>query len=381
MHNLGEAWRYTDVRSVLAPTYVLMPSVSVDVTAHLLPGCDAIVMINGVFDAEASSLPAELVCEWQVGHAIALDHSANVFDQMNFEGTQHTLCLTVPEGVRLKKPLHFLSVMTDVTVPSMLHQQCVIRMAPSSEATVFEDSVGGEGAACLQTKRMAITLEAHAALTYYKAQRTAVDVAHLATTTVSLGHSATLKHRHVTFSGRLNRETLQIALKGERASCELLGLYTAHQKQHIAHHIQVDHQAPRCETMQCYKGMAQDGARGVFDAKIVVHPEGAGAVAHQSNHNLLLSAEAEIDTKPGLEIYTDDVQCSHGATVGQLDEKALFYLQSRGISDADAKHLLVCGFASEVLMQWGEDCVADWIRDTMIASLSLSTCRGECHDR
>jgi Fe-S cluster assembly protein SufD len=153
----------------------------------------------------------------------------------------------------------------------------------------------------------------------------------------------------ISFGGQLARNDINIVLDAEGAGCTLNGLFMVGGRQHVDFHTRVDHAKPNGSSEEVYKGILDGRARGVFNGRVKVHPGAQKTDAQQSNKNLLLSRDAEIDTKPELEIYADDVKCAHGATVGQLDEHALFYLRSRGIGESQARGLLTYGFAREIL--------------------------------
>lgn len=160
-------------------------------------------------------------------------------------------------------------------------------------------------------------------------------------------------YRSTVFSlgGRLARSDLDISLEDKGAACELNGLYLLDGEQHVDHHTRIDHLEPDCSSSELYKGIFSDSSRGVFNGKVYVHPDAQRTVAYQSNPNLLLSRSAEIDTKPQLEIFADDVKCSHGATVGQLDSDALFFLRSRGIDENQAINILLSAFTEEIVQK------------------------------
>ena len=167
--------------------------------------------------------------------------------------------------------------------------------------------------------------------------------------TARLAEDANLKLGYLDLGGKLVRNDVHVDLARPGASCELFGLFMAAEGQHIDNHIRVDHTASRTVSRETFKGIIGDRGRGVFNGKVVVHKNTRQIDATQSSDNLLLSDRAEIDTKPELEIYADDVKCSHGATVGQLDEDQLFYLRSRGVDEETARGLLTFAFANDIL--------------------------------
>jgi Fe-S cluster assembly protein SufD len=153
----------------------------------------------------------------------------------------------------------------------------------------------------------------------------------------------------VSLHGGLIRNNFNVVLAGENASTDLNGLFLCDDKQHVANHLLLDHASPHCTSNQLFKGILDDDATGSFNGKILVRKDAQKTQAYQKNNNILLSATARMNTKPHLEIYADDVKCSHGATVGQLDNEALFYIRSRGISEPEARHLLMYAFANDIV--------------------------------
>lgn len=186
-------------------------------------------------------------------------------------------------------------------------------------------------------------------LTYVKLQHESSRAHHIAAQNVRLAANSLFRAVHLDLGARLARNDLRVQLTGAGANTELFGLFLADGNRHVDNHTRIDHEAGDTISLEHYRGIMNDQGRGVFNGKIIVHDGADGTDAQMNNRNLLLSKTAEIDTKPELEIYTDDVKCAHGATTGQLDEHALFYLRSRGISLEAAKHMLVIAFARETL--------------------------------
>ncbi|MBL8794805.1 MAG: Fe-S cluster assembly protein SufD, partial [Planctomycetia bacterium] len=182
-----------------------------------------------------------------------------------------------------------------------------------------------------------------------KVQRESSDAFHVHTLQVQQARSSNFSSHAFTFGGRLTRNDSNAYLGGEGCACTLNGLYLGHGKQLIDNHTRIDHATPHCASHELYKGILDGQARGVFNGKIHVHPDAQKTDAKQTNQTLLLSEDAIINTKPQLEIYADDVKCTHGATVGQLDALALFYLRSRGLGLAEARALLVYAFANDII--------------------------------
>ncbi|MCH7547378.1 MAG: Fe-S cluster assembly protein SufD [Planctomycetes bacterium] len=192
---------------------------------------------------------------------------------------------------------------------------------------------------------------------------------HISNTKVTLETSANFKTHSLAFGGALARCDHHTMLNGEGIDCTLNGLYLPHNHQQIDHRLTVEHTKPHCTSHQLYKGVLSDHARAVFRGKFYVHQDAQKTDAYQSNKNILLSRDAEINTRPQLEIYADDVKCSHGATIGRLDPEQIFYLQSRCVDKESARSLLIYAFANEIVEQIGIDVVHENIKKEIISRL------------
>jgi len=191
--------------------------------------------------------------------------------------------------------------------------------------------------------------EPDASAHHYRLQREGADAFHIGTLAASLGRGCHLTAHAITLSGALVRNDVHVSLDGEGAECVLNGLYLGADKQHIDNSTEIEHAKPRARSLELYKGILGGASHGVFNGKIVVHKDAQKSDARQTNRNLLLSGDAAVNTKPQLEIYADDVKCSHGSSIGQLDPDALFYLRSRGLGPDEARSLLSFAFASDIV--------------------------------
>lgn len=205
---------------------------------------------------------------------------------------------------------------------------------------------------------------------HYKLECESAEAFHVATTQVHQERAAAVTTRAISLGGAIVRNELNVALTGEGASVVLEGLYVLTGRQHVDNHTVVDHARPHCESLELYKGILDESARGIFDGKIIVRPGAQKTVSRQTNNNLLLSETAIADSKPTLEIFNDDVKCNHGSTIGRLDEEAMFYLRSRGVGEAEARSLLVYAFASEIVDRMKVEPVREQVRRIMFRSLA-----------
>ncbi len=225
-----------------------------------------------------------------------------------------------------------------------------------------------------------IYLEANAKLDYYKLQQESAEVVHSAEFEITQARDSDFKSTVVSLGAKTSLDQLRLELNGANASCELRAFVYAKTKQVIAHHVQVEHTSPHCTSKQVYKTIAADSAKTVFKGRVVVQKDAQKTAAQQSNQNLLLSSKAEVDAKPELEIYADDVKCSHGSTVGQLDQNALFYMRSRGLPLAQAQHIMTCAFAVEILDNMANPNLQHYFKEAIVNSLSNAECCGGCQN-
>ena len=244
-------------------------------------------------------------------------------------------------------PIHLLFIATREEV--ITHPRILVVAEAGSQATVVE-SYASLFDGCYFTNALTeIALLEEAQVNHYKLQEESTKAFHVATLQIHQERDSQFTSHSISFGGQLVRNDINVLLNAEGAGCTLNGLFMAGGRQHVDYHTRVDHTKAHGTSEEVYKGILDGRARGVFNGRVKVHPDAQKTDARQSNKNLLLSRDAEIDTKPELEIYADDVKCSHGATVGQLDEHTLYYLRSRGIGEAQARGLLTYGFARDIL--------------------------------
>ena len=266
-----------------------------------------------------------------------------------------------------RHPIHLVFVSTGREPDVVSHPRMLLVAEVASRASVVEHYVGaGTGTRCFNNTVSEIVLKAGACVEHYKAQLEGDHTFHIANIEVHQAHESHFTSHLTSLGGRLVRHDINVRMDAPKARCDLHGLYLATGRQHMDFHTRVDHFLPDCTSNEVYKGVLDGRARGVFNGRVFVHPGAQKSDAHQSNANLLLSPHVEIDTKPQLEIHADDVKCSHGATVGQLDDRMTFYLRSRGIEEASARALLTFGFLEEML----EYVSIPWLRESLVRDLA-----------
>lgn len=278
-----------------------------------------------------------------------LDLQRDPFCALNTAFLEDGAYVRIRKGVALDEPIHLLFVSVGHDTPTICHPRNLIVAEEDSQATILEEYVSaGSGAALCNTATELIAGD-HAVLSHYMIEREDAQAFNISTLRIQQGRSANVSSHSVLAGGALVRNNVHPVLAGEGGECLINGLFIGGGRQHLDNYMLVEHAAPHCDSRQFYNGILGGHAHGVFHGRIIVHKDAQKTDARQTNRNLLLSDTAQIDTKPQLEIYADDVKCTHGATIGQIDEEALFYLRSRGIDLASARRVLLLAFATECL--------------------------------
>lgn len=231
----------------------------------------------------------------------------------------------------------------------MTHPRVVIRMGAGSQASIVETYAGPARVKYFTNAVSQVALGEQAILDHYKLQYEGPDAFHVGALIVETQRNATYTSHSISLGGSLVRNDIAAVLNGEGADCTLNGLYCADAQRLVDNHTTIDHAQPHCGSREIYNGILADRSRGVFHGRIIVRPDAQKTDARQTNRALLLSEDAQVHTKPQLEIFANDVKCTHGAAIGQLDDEAIFYLRSRGLSERSARNLLIHAFAGDVL--------------------------------
>ena len=297
------------------------------------------------------------------------DIQQEAFSALNTAFLTDGAFVSVPRGAVVEKPIHVLYVTVPGAAPVATHPRTLIVTGEDSQAAVVEDYVTlGEGVH-LTNAVTELAVGEGSVVGHYLIQRESKQAFHISTLCGRQGRSSSVTSHTVLLGAALTRRNIHPVLAGEGGECLINGLFMANERQHMDNYMKVEHASPHCQSRQVYKGILDGQSHGVFHGRIIVHKDAQKTDAKQTNMNLLLSEEAQIDTKPQLEIYADDVKCTHGATVGQIDEEAIFYLRSRGLGEASARALLLYAFAGDMLQRMKvepvrrhlEELVAQWV--------------------
>jgi len=295
--------------------------------------------------------------EKQFGHcALTNDNSFAAFNQAFFldGGSVH-----VPAGVSVEDPIQFIFISTVKQGGQTIQPRNLIVAEANSKVTVIESYISTENAAYFTNAVTEIIVGDNAALEHIKFQDEADAAFHLATIAAQLGRASNVSVHSFALGAKLSRTNIRTKLAGEGLECILNGLYLTRGEQLADHHMIVEHAQPHCASHEYFNGILDDKSRGVFHGRILVREIAQKTDAKQTNKNLLLSDDATADTKPQLEIYADDVKCTHGATIGQLNDESIFYLRSRGIGADNARRMLIHAFAGEIIARVKHDSVRE----------------------
>lgn len=367
-----EEWKYTNVSPIARTAFErIVPSLS-SVDRGIIPELGSaarLVFLNGRFSPELSAsgkeLPGVTVRSLAAllgdGNPIVESHLAryaaferHAFVALNTALAEDGAVVEIERNAAPEQPVHLVFLTWTDGPPAVSHPRNLILAARNSQATVIEHHIGVAGAVYLTNPVTEIVLENGASLDHFRLQEDSEQAYHIATVQAIQGRDSLLRSHNVALGAALSRNDIHSVLDAEGAECVLNGLFLVDGERHADIHTLLDHARPNCTSHELYKGILDGRGTGVFNGKIIVRKDAQKTNAIQSNRNLLLSSGAVINTKPQLEIFADDVRCTHGATVGQLDKEALFYLQSRGIPAGEGREMLTLAFAGEVLdeMRW-----------------------------
>ena len=366
-----EDWRFTNVAPIARLPFKPMFEAAADLAESALKDYvlaklagPRLVFVNGHFNAGlssvrdlpagvkiaslASALVSDTACiERQFNGCARMDD--NAFAALNQAFFLDGGFIHIPAGKVIAEPIQLIFISTAQHSGDTIHPRNLILAGADSKATVIESYLATGGAAYFTNAVTEIIAGDNAALEHVKFQDEAGDAFHMATIAGEFGRASNVTVHSFALGAKLSRNNIRTRLAGEGLECILNGLYLTRGEQLADHHMIVEHAQPRCASHEYFNGILDDKSKGVFHGRIYVHPVAQKTDAKQTNKNLLLSDDATADTKPQLEIYADDVKCTHGATVGQLNDESIFYLRSRGIPENTARRMLIHAFAGEII--------------------------------
>lgn len=367
-----EEWKYTNISQLLKHSFEpVSKSDNVDITKEDIKpyvfeeyNSAVLVFLNGHFLKELSSfnnLPAGVICS-NMSEAVNehydiiekhlgkyAEYNDNIFTALSTAFTNDGLFLHVPENVIIEEPIQVIFLTDGRNVESLSQPRNLFVAEKFSQATIIETYAGIGDITYLTNSVTEVYTAENAFLKHIRLQKEKDNAFHIATVQAHQERNSNYKNYNINFGGALVRNNINTKFNGEGGEATLNGLSIGVDNKLIDNHTEIDHAVPHCESHELYKGVYDDKSRGVFNGKVFVRKDAQKTNAFQENKNVILSDYAKVDTKPQLEIFADDVRCTHGATIGRLDDNSLFYLRSRGIDEKTARSILIYAFASDVI--------------------------------
>ncbi len=384
-----EEWKYTNLaplaKESFQPAIATSDKPYADVARYAYPETQTahLVVVNGflredlsvktglgdvvaidLFSAIADARYNKIVREYLARNA---NYHDNGLKALNTAFLQSGVFLWIPKNVKLETPLQITFLSDEPQTASF--PRLLVVAEENSSATLIESFVSHSDERHFTNAIAEIVLKDGARLEHYRLQDESKSAFHVATTAAELGRAGSYAVTSINLGAQLARHDVSVVMDHEGAECWVDGLYVVGVNQHSDTHSVIDHKQPHCNSHQLYKGILDGNGRAVFNGKVFVREGAQKTDAMQTNKNLLLSAQARIDTKPQLEIYADDVKCAHGAAVGQIDEDELFYLQARGLNPELGRNLLTYGFAEEVIGKIKIDSIRSQLDEAVLTRL------------
>lgn len=386
-----EEWKYTNISPILKKGFVPSPISEQagieksDLDKYLIPDLDVhlLVLINGIFSEELSSIKKEEEgiiidsfrnqllnnSDFLIEKMHKRESEENSFNLLNNAFTYDGFVVYVPKNKVIERPVHVLNIASGKTERPLIQPRNIIVAEENAQAKIISEFNGYEYGEYFTNIVTEISVAENANVSFYKLQNESNSAYHIDRTEIIQKESSVFNHFSLSFGAKIARNDINTKLDGENIELHLYGLYLGNEDQHIDHHTFIDHAKPNCESNELYKGILDDNARGVFSGKILVDKIAQKTNAFQSNKSVLLSENASVDAKPQLEIYADDVKCSHGATVGKLDEQAYFYIRSRGVPEESARSMLIRAFVEDVISEIDIDLLREKVNHTIFEHL------------
>ena len=392
----NEEWKYTRIGSVLNKEYAFSPEDIIssfslqDLDAVRLPGyekANEIVFINGLYSAQLSTIRSNELTVLTLEEA-AKNEFKNIIEQhlghsskyikdgihaLNSAFVQEGVFVHVKKGSVVEHPVYIYNV-TDARSANILSQpRTLVYIAEGAQVQLAQTYFSFGRSESFTNEVMELVVERDAIVEYYKIQNDSIHGSQVNTTHFRQIGKSLVNTVTITLNGGIVRNNLNIAMEAEHSESHFYGLYFLKGNTHVDNHTVVDNVKPNCYSNELYKGIIDEEATAVFNGKIFVQKDAQKTNAYQSNKNILLSENASVNTKPQLEIFADDVKCSHGCTVGQLDEEGMFYLRSRGLSEKTARSLLVRAFAIDILEHIKPEPIRNYIDKLISERLEFDT--------
>ncbi len=391
-HRKVEEWRFTNIRPILEQSFETAKEAPTGVTSDQIEEysfsrhCHVLVFVNGHYSPQLSSVDSSLkeIKIDSLANALKNDPDAlepyysrmgsyetNAFSALNTAFAQDGTFIYIPRDIEIEKPIHILFVTTSPNGRALSYPRNLIVTGSGSKASVVESYIGLGDDTYLTNALTEVVVGENADLEHCRIQRESLNSYHISSMQIYMEHASRFQTQSVMLGSAITRNEVISKLDAEDIMCTMNGLYMPKDNQHVENHTLIEHAKPNCNSWELYKGILDDQASGVFRGKIYVAQDAQKTDSKQSNNAMLLSDDAHINTMPQLEIYADDVKCTHGATTGRLDEDKLFYLRSRGIPLEEAKGLLIHAFASEIIQCVPLEAIQNELQKILFSQLPL----------
>ncbi|MFY7787188.1 MAG: Fe-S cluster assembly protein SufD [Thermoflexibacteraceae bacterium] len=386
-----EEWKYTNLKRIVEKVYEQPTATTTNIANHLLPleglQSNVLVFVNGQYQAALSKITPQAqltilpLAEALQTHSELINkhlgkyatNSKDAFVAMNTAFVEQGVFIHVAAKTVIETPI-YIQHLTDTTNQNVLVQPRLLVLAEKfSEFTIVEKFRGFGQKSALNNVVREMVVEDNAHVNHYILQNELPTVSHINHTVVQQASNSLYNNVTVSLNGEIIRNSLDIVIAGQNCESHLLGLYAPTGNTHIDNHTLVDHQQPNSYSNEMYKGLMDGKSVAVFNGKIYVRPHAQKTNAFQSNKNILLSETASVNTKPQLEIWADDVKCSHGCTTGALDEEPMFYLRSRGVPEKQARALLMFAFVEDILDKIQVPALREHIENLMAERLQITS--------
>jgi Fe-S cluster assembly protein SufD len=381
-----EEWKYTSIAPLLQHNFV--PSLDKkeitkgQVKKFLFDGLDlnVVVVINGRFSEELTTLNKvpENIEVSSIAKAISsnsplikkhfgkyADFSKHIFTSLSTAFTKDGVLIHIPEGKIIEQPIHILFITSSEDEKLLIQPRNLFVAEKNSQATIIEHFVSLNSGIYFTNTVTEIVVGENAVVDHLRLQEESKSAFHIGRMEIDQERASNFSSHFISLGASLSRNDFNAKFNDEGGECKLNGLFLTEDNQLFDVHTLIDHAKPHCNSHEHYKGILNHSSRGVFNGKVIVRPDAQKTNAFQENNNIILSQEALVNTKPQLEIFADDVKCSHGATIGQLDKDALFYLKSRGLGEEAARAILIHAFASDVIQSVKVKAVRNYIEEIL----------------
>lgn len=381
--NKNEEWRFTNPSQIskIHFNHQLQKQISgevkkqIDELAIKKFAQNRLVFVNGIFSNESSNTqfspaikisPVSETLHQSPESVIEIVkrpmiEGRNFFTSLNTAFMRNGAFISIPDNTTITDPIYLIFIASDDTTPFVMHPRNIISLGRNSEASIVEHYIGVSKNVYFTNVVSNIILNQGAKLEHTKIQTESVNAIHIGSTYFHQFESSKLHQNTIMIGGAIGRNNLISTLNSKNIECTFNGLSLSEGEQLLDNHTTIDHVMPNCESHELYKAILNGKSRGVFNGKIFVRKDAQKTDAKQTNRTLLLSDEATMDTKPQLEIFADDVKCTHGATIGYLDADAIFYLRSRGISENAARDMLTHAFANDIIGRISAEPVREYL--------------------